>query len=207
MKYRYIVACSLLLILAGCGGAEVPPTQTPVVMTPTSVAPSATVPTPTLIPTELPPTATTGPTGQVVAPEKIIEDFKAAGLPIGETVIFTAENDPNKLLGRPGGYIAKATWHDTRLTRQPTFPPDPGTPTPSIPDIDISREGAGLEIFADETSAERREDYLEALYTGGGIFGTEYIYRRGIIILRVGGDLTPTQAEDYKKAFDSLSIP
>ncbi len=201
----------IALYLAGCGSGQ--PTainQSPVVATPSATAltivetPTQTliqVPTPSptmaLIATSTPApvaTETSSVSAANVMIQTIIATLKAANLPIAETVIYTAETDPNKLLGRPNQYVAKANWHDSRL---PT-PEDPNQP-------DVS-DGGGIEIFMDNEGAKRRADYIQEL--GKSMpFLVEYDYVRGPILLRVSGKLTPAQAEEYKKALDSIPIP
>jgi hypothetical protein len=200
MKYSFLAACLLVLILAGCGGGtdRAQPTQTPVITEPTSVAaPTATAvitpePASTAIPPQPTDTTAPPPAEMSLSDEAIISALKAAGIPIGKTVIFTAETDPNKLLGRPNQYIAKATWHDTRLS-EPTG------------ELGVEH-GGGLEIYQDEAAAQARMDYIQELGKKMPIL-VEYNYVKGPVLLRVSKELTPTQAEAYKKALEGLSLP
>jgi len=65
--------------------------------------------------TTLPPQAQGPPTTvKVPTAREFIAGFKRAGLPVGKVHCYTEDNDPNNLLGRPGGYIEKCSWADTR---------------------------------------------------------------------------------------------
>jgi hypothetical protein len=123
----------------------------------------------------------------------IVGALKAAGLPIAETQVFTADTDPNHLLGRPHEYVEKATWHDSRL-------PAPRTPA----QLEIS-DGAGLEIFTDPTDAQKRADYITALYRGLPALA-EYDYVHGPVLLRASHQLTPEQAEAYHTALEVIPL-
>jgi hypothetical protein len=53
----------------------------------------------------------------VLAPldnDAIQQALGASGFPIGEVRTFTAETDPNSLLGRPNQYTVKVSWKDAR---------------------------------------------------------------------------------------------
>lgn len=99
-----------------------------------------------------------------------------ASLPVEQVRIFDAQTDPNRLLGRPGQYVGKVSWRDTRA-----------------PDSD-----ATIELFADEPSLLARQRYVEAIVSSGGIFG-QYVYANGprLALLRLPFALTPDQAAEY----------
>jgi hypothetical protein len=46
---------------------------------------------------------------------EVVQRLEAEGMPIGESKAYSAENDPNELLGRPGQYTSKVIFKDTRL--------------------------------------------------------------------------------------------
>jgi hypothetical protein len=119
--------------------------------------------------------------------DKVIAAFKGAGLPIGETVIFTDENDPNKLLGRPNQYIGKATWRDKRIT--------------DVSDLGIDA-GGGVEIFATLEALKPRKMLLDE--TSKIPFLAEYVYQNGTMLLRLSHKLTPSQAKSYADVFAKL---
>ena len=45
----------------------------------------------------------------------------ASGVPATIAFTYTAENDPNKLLGRQGGYTSKVSLQDSRLPKVTDF--------------------------------------------------------------------------------------
>lgn len=132
------------------------------------------------------PTATTVAAGRTA--DQIVQTFKAKGLPVGEVAVYTAETDPNKILGRPNGYTSKANFRDTRIA-----PSNPPTPT-----IEVS-SGGSVEIWPTIEGAKARSDVLQA---AGKSFAPliEYNYLDGPVLLRISKDLTPDQAAEYEKA-------
>ncbi|MEU4190406.1 hypothetical protein AB0E69_00755 [Kribbella sp. NPDC026611] len=98
--------------------------------------------------------------------------------------VWTAENDPNKLLGRPGQYTSSATLIDKSLPCH-----DPG--------VDC---GATIEVFATAAETTKRAAYIASLRTGG-MLGTEYHTIVGSTLLRVTGELTPKVNAKYAAAF------
>jgi len=190
MKVLSILAAVAVLLVAGCGGST--PAPTAVVVAPTEPTPTSVVePTPTLV--VEPTTAPEAPVASLTG-EGIVELFKAAGLPIGAVVIYTAETDPNKLLGRPNQYIAKAAWHDTRV------------PAPTVLGEPKTSNGGGLEIYTDEAGARSRMEYLQAFGKKMPLLA-EYDFVRGPILLRVAKDLTPDQADEYRAMLDTIPMP
>lgn len=124
-------------------------------------------------------------------PQTLIAKFKTAGLPVASTYTFTAENDPNHLLGRPNGYVAKMAWTDSRIKAS-----DPGA--------NDSPGGVGgggsIEQYPDHGGAKSRARYIQSAEKALPMMGTEYDYVVGNALVRVSSQLTPAQAEAYKKA-------
>ncbi|SNS20804.1 hypothetical protein SAMN06295912_102270 [Sphingomonas laterariae] len=124
------------------------------------------------------------------APEKtvtaadVIDHFKKQGLPISDITVYTAENDPNKLLGRPNQYVAKANFFDTR------HPADEANNT--------------VEIFASEESAKARRDYVEAVTKDMPML-VQYQFLAGNILIRLDKAVTPAESEEYRKALDAFA--
>jgi hypothetical protein len=192
---RALIGLVVLLSIAGCGTEPASPTPVPPAPTPTQEAATVAPPTPPVapVPSDTPvpiPTETLPPPVASISDAALLDLLKVAGLPIGEITIFTAETDANKLLGRPHQYIAKASWHDTRL------------PAPSDPKSIGVDDGGSIELFATEEDAKTRFDYVDAI-TRSPMFA-EYHYLHGLVFLRVSGKLTPTQAAEYKTVFDTL---
>jgi hypothetical protein len=102
--------------------------------------------------------------------------------------VYTADSDPNHLLGRPNGYTSKATFTDRRVA---------GGPGITSGSVDA---GGSVEVFADADSAQRRQRYIQDLQKASPILGTEYDYVSGATLVRVSGKLTPTQAAEYQAA-------
>lgn len=122
----------------------------------------------------------------IEAMAKVMPTMKAS-------ISYTAEDDPNHLLGRPGGYTSKSTFVDSRI--------DPAdAQTSSIGSVDI---GGGVEIFADSAGAnERATTIFEIEKTT--ILSNEYLYTSGGVLLRLSSVLTPTEAQAYADALSGI---
>jgi hypothetical protein len=118
---------------------------------------------------------------------EVIKSFKAAGLPIEKEIIYTDENDPNKLLNRPNQYTGKASWADKRLEQ--VVPED--------------LKGGTVEVFDSLEHLERRRKYVEEIGKAAPMF-TQYQYVHKNALLRLDHDLTPRQAEEYEKILKGL---
>ena len=118
---------------------------------------------------------------------------------ITETTIYTADSDPNKLLGRPGQYTSKAGFHDRRVPADEVkFESEPFA----------VRRGGDIEVFGSADDAEKREQYIAALMREPAIAalaGVEYIYRQGRVLLRVSGALTPDVAAEYERSLGEVA--
>jgi hypothetical protein len=150
---------------------------------------TATTPTPTPTPS---PTASPSPKHFGQSAESLLAGLKSKGLPIGASFTYTAENDLNHLLGRPGQYTGKLNFKDTRITS-----------TEEGPAISVT-DGGSIEVFGSVSDATKRFTYLQALSTSGNALFAEYEYLDGVAILRVSTKLTPDQASAYKTALQAL---
>lgn len=112
--------------------------------------------------------------------------LKAAIGAITKTVTITEDNDPNNSIGRPGKYRQAVSIYDSRVKCQSP--------------LDITC-GAKVEVFADREEAQARADYLKGVTEANPILGSEYDYVSGAVLLRVWGDLKPSQAKEYEAAF------
>lgn len=166
---------SSLLVLAACGSGS-----------PSNNVTSSGAP--------LKPTATSTPSVPHLgeSADQIVNGLKGKGLPIGDVFTYTATNDPNNLLGRPGQYTSKDNFKDTRISS-----------TDTGADITVS-DGGAVEVFANATDAQKRFAYLQSISTSGNAMFAEYEYLDGVAILRVSSQLTPDQAKAYQAAFTSL---
>ena len=102
--------------------------------------------------------------------------------------VVTAENDPNKLLGRPNGYTSAMAFTDSRLQTDSVLP-EPGS----------VEAGGKVEVFDDEDSARARLEYIQQVTKAAPMLG-EYTYRSGPVVLRVARGLTPDQATEFEAA-------
>lgn len=175
---RRTLAMAAMALLVACGGVDEPEGA------PTRAQPGDT-------------SAATSPSKTMTA-AAVLEGLKAAVPTITKTIVYTAEDDPNTRLGRPGQYTSKAGFHDSRVPAEELeFEGEPFA----------VRRGGDIEVFPDEEGAKVRADYIDNLVnqSGGGLFlDPEYIYRRGKVLLRVSGALSPTIAAEYEKAFATV---
>ena len=86
-----------------------------------------------------------GESGDLPNAQSVALKLRGQGLPIRSIETYTEENDPNKLLGRPGQYVGKANFRDRRAE-------DDGAS-----DLDVS-EGGSVEVFASEDEVPRPSD-------------------------------------------------
>lgn len=117
---------------------------------------------------------------------EVLRSLKRAGLPIGGYINYTAANDGNHLLGRPGQYVSKVNFRDKRLKAWPDFD---------------SNGGGTIETFASEDDTKKRYDYVHAISSSASLFA-EYEYRDGLVLLRLSHYLTPRQAAAYQEALN-----
>jgi hypothetical protein len=108
--------------------------------------------------------------------------------------VFTAEDDPNKLLGRPNGYTSKTAFTDTRI--------------PVEGEVEFTKEndtlrGGGVEVFGDADAAKARMDYIQSFGKATPMLA-EYDYTSGGVLLRVSKILTPDQAAEYESALKAV---
>jgi hypothetical protein len=109
------------------------------------------------------------------------------------TQVYTEANDPNHLLGRPGGYTSKAAFSDSRVSSADV----------EGLDNDAIERGGSVEVFKTEKEAKSRADYIETIAKSMPS-ATEYHYITGGILVRVSKLLTPTQAKDYEAAAKNI---
>ena len=120
----------------------------------------------------------------------IVAKLKAAGLPIGNVIVYTAATDPNHLLGRPNGCLSKASFTDTRVDASQALDSSSGS-------VDL---GGSVEVFDNAADVQARETYIQAMYKADPMLGTEYGYIVGSALIRLSGLLTPDQAATYGTA-------
>lgn len=182
------VAASFALVcfLFACSSS----TESTADATASSLAVSTSLTTPTTEPTTttFPDTTSTVPTVDVTS-ENVINGLFAHGAPIDEYFIYNASSDPNELLGRPGGYVGKATFRDARLETQ-------------FDDYQVE-DGGSIEVFVNSGQAASRSSYIQTLIQDSPLFDAEYHFLEGTVLLRVSGRLTPEDTEIYESALAS----
>src|SRR3954464_2964297 len=88
-----------------------------------------------------------------------------AGLPIGDSIAYTVDTDPDHLLGRTSGYLSRVAFLDTRLERLTA-------------DAISAGDGGTIEVFAAADGAAARKAYFDGI---GAVSPTnaEYSYLAG----------------------------
>lgn len=99
---------------------------------------------------------------------------------------ITEDNDPNNLIGRPNGYEQAVVIYDRRV---------------SCDEMGVAC-GATVEVFASAKGAQDRSAFIQSILEDAPTLGSEYHYLDGEVLLRVSGDLNPTDAQDYDAAFN-----
>ncbi|WP_093167947.1 hypothetical protein [Sinosporangium album] len=113
----------------------------------------------------------------------VVEGFSKKGLPATATVTFTAETDPEKLLGQSGGYESKVAFADERAARKAL-----GSKQGDVV------AGGHVEVFPNEDAAGAR---LDRLLKVAKITGKEYVFSWGTVVVRLSPELTSEQADKY----------
>ncbi|MFW1844350.1 hypothetical protein ACG9YY_15635 [Acinetobacter pittii] len=111
---------------------------------------------------------------------------------------FTEEDDLNNQLGRPNQYIEKVSWPDKRI--DPKFESDGFYDD----EIDPSEyKGGTIEKFRNTADLNRRYEYIKNIYLKSP-FLNQYMYKKGLFLIRLDKDLTPTQAKQYEREFNKV---
>lgn len=110
----------------------------------------------------------------------------AVSVPRLELVAIDEDNDPNELLGRPNGYVAAVVLKDSRIA-------DCGN------DLGVDC-GATIEEWPDADGAKARAKYIADLQKDSPMLGSEYHYIEGSVLVRVSGELKPSEAAEYEAA-------
>lgn len=125
----------------------------------------------------------------------VVEHLKAAGMQIGRVDVYNAETDPVSRLGRPGQYIGKAIFQDSRL---------PLVLQQGQDVISFQNSGGIVEVFPSTVELEDRKKALDLARQQFPAAFPEYQYSNGVILLRLGHVLTPEQAAGYEAALASF---
>jgi hypothetical protein len=122
--------------------------------------------------------------------EGLLTELKGKNSNLEKIQAFTAETDPNEKLGRPGYYISKADFSDTRLEQEGSE----------------YLVGGTLETFSSKGDCNKRAEYLNKMNDPsiGFLAVNQHIYKYDKVLLRVDYSLTSEQAEEYKIQFDEI---
>lgn len=122
--------------------------------------------------------------------ESLLTELKEKNSNLDKIQAFTAETDPNEKLGRPGNYISKADFTDTRLDQEGSE----------------YLVGGTLETFSSKEDCKKRAEYLNKMNDPsiGFLALNQYVYQYDKVLLRIDYDLTPEQADEYKSQFDVI---
>jgi hypothetical protein len=213
VKMKKVISINIMLLIIfsvfGCAINNVEKTETIIVqtnklgITPTVGEPTSTAITNTKTPTPtitIQFTNTVMPTIGVTWPDNtekgneiiqhVISILEDAGVKIEDLVIYTDENDPNSLLGRPNQYIAKASWRDSNIAEQGEASVD---------------NGGSIEVFSNFEDLKKRYDYIDAISSSASLFA-EYHYQNPPVILRLSKTYLPSEAKKISDAFLSLTF-
>lgn len=126
---------------------------------------------------------------KAIAAMDYVNALKEAGFPIVNTIEYTEETDENELLGRPGQYIGKVNFGDSRIDQYSKNDPKGGT----------------IEVFGNKNDTENRYQYIASVTQGNSML-SQYMYKSpdGLALLRLDHALTPSQAEQYQTAFEEF---
>ena len=159
----------VLFTLAACGGENSAKAPAP-------VAASASV--------EVAKVAPPAPEMKLIEDTQHITDQLKTIPTLGKVVIYTEDTDPNNLLGRPGQYVGKLNFGDTRYKDKK------------------AEDFATIEIFKTEAERDARHDYVDNVTKGTPFF--MYQYKHENLLMRLPHEMTPTQAKEYEAALNRM---
>ncbi len=164
------IALGTLFVVTGCGsgGGDSPAAVGTPGTTSSASGPVDPAPEPSL------------PTSEQLA-SRLITHLMQQQIGVVAGLVQDADTDPNHLMGRPGGYVGRASFDLPGGDEQA----DPGT---------IDRGGV-LEVFATEADARRRADYIRGIAQGAPELAGEFDTVHGVVLLRVVGKVSPTVAK------------
>lgn len=109
---------------------------------------------------------------------------------VTQVVEITEDNDPNDLIGRPNGYSEAVVIYDSRVACD-----------------DLGSDcGATLEVWPTGDAAQQRSEYILEILSSSPAFGSEYHTVRENYLLRVTGDIVPSEASVIAERFETLEL-
>ena len=120
----------------------------------------------------------------------ILQSMADLGAPIDLAALTTYDEftDPNKLIGTPGGYSYKTDFGCVGYADN----------------LDGNAVGGTIEVYADDTGAKKRFNYLNGIYTSSPILADMRVYYRGAVVIRVSDALDDADVAQIKAAFESV---
>lgn len=115
-----------------------------------------------------------------ITAERVIDAIIDADIDLLDWTYFNAETDPNHLLGRPGQYVEKVTFWDSRI----------GNP-------ERGEEAGTVEIFSSEKDLLARMRYIQGIAEHLPI-AVQYQFRHKLILLRLNKRFSPKRAAEYE---------
>ena len=126
---------------------------------------------------------------KVVNASDVVNALKKYGLPIGNQLVYTVENDPNKLMGRSGQYTSKVNFIDTTAKEDKKVE---------------MLNGGSVEMFDNNVDAKNRFDYVSKTAKSSPLFN-EYDYVQGKILLRLSKNLAPIHVKKYEDTLKKIA--
>mgnify|MGYP000538316477 FL=1 len=117
---------------------------------------------------------------------------------VGAIYVFDEEDDPNKQLGRPNQYVSKISWADERIDPHDFSEEN----EEEINDLDPTEyKGGTIEGFKNVADLNRRYTYIKNITLNAPMLN-QYMYKKGLFLMRLDKDLTPSQAKRYEQEFN-----
>ena len=117
---------------------------------------------------------------------------------VGAIYVFDEEDDPNKQLGRPNQYVSKISWADERIDPHDFSEEN----EEEINDLDPTEyKGGTIEGFKNVADLNRRYTYIKNITLNAPMLN-QYMYKKGLFLMRLDKDFTPSQAKRYEKEFN-----
>ena len=117
---------------------------------------------------------------------------------VGALYVFDEEDDPNKQLGRPNQYVSKISWADERIDPHDFSEEN----EEEINDLDPTEyKGGTIEGFKNVADLNRRYTYIKNITLNAPMLN-QYMYKKGLFLMRLDKDFTPSQAKKYEKEFN-----
>ena len=119
---------------------------------------------------------------------------------VGAVYPFNENDDPNKQLGRPNQYISKFSWADIRIDPHDFSDENED----EINDLNPTEfKGETIEGFKNLADLNRRYTYIKNITLNAPMLN-QYMYKKGLFLMRLDKDFTPTQAKEYEKEFNRV---